>query len=172
MSSVTSSTGTADHSILEGLENPSIMVLKAKRELVVYLGHKPVRTYRIALGFNPTGTKIEEGDGRTPEGEYYVCSKNPKSNYHLSLGLSYPNEVDAERGLKAGLITKEQYDEIASAIRRSERPSWYTKLGGEIFIHGGGGSTDWTQGCVAMHNEDIEELYPVIPGGTPVTIRP
>jgi len=159
-------------SLGDSLSNPSIHILKAKRQLVLFSDGKPIRTYKVGLGFNPIGTKTQEGDGRTPEGEYYVCSKNPKSNYHLSLGLSYPNESDASRGLKAGLIGKPEYDEIAAAIRQVARPAWNTKLGGEIFIHGGGSRTDWTLGCIALENIDIEELFQVIPFGTPVTIKP
>jgi murein L,D-transpeptidase YafK len=154
------------------LENPALEVLKAKRQLILYADGKVVRTYRVGIGPNPVGTKLQEGDGRTPEGQYYVCAKNPKSNYYLSLGLSYPNEIDAERGLKAGLIDKTQYSQIVAAIRRVARPPWDTNLGGEIFIHGGGSSSDWTLGCVALENPDIQELYDIVPAGTPVTIKP
>jgi|SRR5580704_2774415 murein L,D-transpeptidase YafK len=154
------------------LANPALEVLKASRELILYADGKVVRTYRVGIGPNPVGTKLREGDGRTPEGHYYVCAKNPKSNYYLSLGLSYPNETDAGRGLKAGLIDSGEYSQIVTAIRQAARPPWDTKLGGEIFIHGGGSGSDWTMGCVALENPDIEELYDIIPAGTPVTIKP
>jgi murein L,D-transpeptidase YafK len=97
--------------------------------------------------------------------------KNPKSQYYLSLGLSYPNIQDAERGLREGLISREQYDRIAEAIREGRRPPWHTPLGGEIFIHGDGSKKDWTLGCIALHNNDIRELYDVVPVGTPVLIQ-
>jgi murein L,D-transpeptidase YafK len=149
-----------------------IEVFKSRRQLLVYSGNRIIRNCRIGLGFNPVGPKVQQGDGRTPEGEYYVCSKNPKSSYYLSLGLSYPNDKDAERGLKSGLINKPQYDTIVAAIRSNSRPPWDTELGGEIFIHGNGACSDWTFGCVAVENADMKELFELIPRGTPVTIKP
>ena len=101
-----------------------------------------------------------------------MCVKNPKSKFYLSLGLSYPNEQDAARGLKAGVITQSQYEEIAGAIRRRGQPPWKTPLGGEIFIHGHGATGDWTRGCIALDDEPMRALYEVVPAGTPVTIRP
>jgi len=156
---------------LRPIPDARIEVFKRKRQLVLYSGSRVVKTYRIGLGFSPEGPKIRQGDGRTPEGDYYVCSKNPKSQFFLSLGLSYPNENDASRGLKDGLINKAQYQEIMAALRRGGVPLWNTALGGEIFIHGAGSSTDWTWGCVALENQDIQELFNIIEKGTPVSIR-
>jgi murein L,D-transpeptidase YafK len=147
-------------------------VLKRSRQLILYSGSSVVKKYRIGLGFTPDGAKARQGDGRTPEGTYYVCSKNPKSKFYLSLGLSYPNESDAARGLKDGLITADQYHQITAAIISGGVPLWNTALGGEIFIHGQGSRSDWTWGCVALENEDIEELFDSVPRGTPVTIKP
>lgn len=157
---------------LNDIPDARIEVFKRNRQLIVYSGSRVIKTCRIGLGFSPEGPKVRQGDGRTPEGSYYVCSKNPKSQFFLSLGLSYPNESDASRGLKDGLITSAQYQEIISALRRGGVPLWNTALGGEIFIHGAGSSTDWTWGCVALENQDIQELFNTIPKGTPVTIRP
>jgi len=154
------------------LGNPKILIIKSKRTLFLYSEGRIVRRYNIALGFNPEGDKVKEGDGRTPEGRYYVCGKNPESRYYLSLALSYPNEKDAERGLKAGLINQSQYKEIISAIGDKSRPPSDTPIGGEIFIHGHGTKSDWTLGCIAMENEDIKELYEVMPMGAPVIILP
>ena len=154
------------------LVEPRIEVSKRKRELVLYSAGKPVRMYRAGLGSNPKDDKRVQGDGCTPEGEFYVCSKNPKSGYFLSLGLSYPNEEDAERGLREKLISKAQRDQIVSAIRGRSCPPWNTRLGGEVFIHGNGSSSDWTLGCVALDNENMKELFAVIPKGTPVKIKP
>lgn len=154
------------------LVEPRIEVSKRKRELVLYSAGKAVRVYRIGLGSNPKDDKRTQGDGCTPEGEFYVCSKNPKSSYYLSLGLSYPSEEDAERGLRDKLISKAQRDQIVRAIRRQVCPPWNTRLGGEVFIHGNGSSSDWTLGCVALDNENVKELFGVIPKGTPVKIRP
>lgn len=158
------------HTLPLPLVAPRILVSKSKRELWLYSNGKIVRTYHVGLGPAPIGTKLEQGDGRTPEGDYYVCSKNPKSQYYLSLGLSYPNKSDADRGLKSGLINKAQYHEIVSAIDSRSRPPWNTRLGGEIFIHGGGSGRDWTIGCIAIDNENMKELFDAIPRGTPVTI--
>ena len=149
-----------------------IVVLKSERRLTLYAGDKMVREYPIGLGFNPEGNKVREGDGRTPEGEYYVCAKNPNSRFHLSLGLNYPNEEDAVRGLASGLIARAEYERITAASQQRRQPPWDTVLGGEIFIHGHGASRDWTLGCIALDNEAVAELYEAVPVGTAVTICP
>jgi murein L,D-transpeptidase YafK len=154
------------------LVEPRIEVSKRKRELVLYSAGKIVRVYRIGLGSNPKDDKRTQGDGCTPEGEFYVCSKNSKSNYYLSLGLSYPNEEDAERGVREKLISRSQRDQIVRSIRERSCPLWNTRLGGEVFIHGNGSSSDWTLGCVALDNENMKELFGAIPKGAPVKIKP
>jgi murein L,D-transpeptidase YafK len=118
------------------------------------------------------GDKLTHGDGRTPEGQYYICVRNPNSKYYLSLGLSYPNVQDAQRGFQAGLISAEQYQKIAQVITDGQTPPWDTPLGGEIFIHGRGSAADWTAGCIALDDKDVRELYDVVAIGTPVLIRP
>ncbi len=150
----------------------SILVLKAERRLEVHRGAQVVRTYRIGLGHTPTGTKRRQGDGRTPEGTFYVCVKNPRSRFHLSLGLSYPTPADAARGLREGLVTQAQHDAILAAHRKHVSPPWNTALGGEIFIHGNGSGSDWTLGCIALEDADMDELYALVANGTPVEIRP
>jgi murein L,D-transpeptidase YafK len=132
------------------LLEPRMEVSKSKRELVLYSAGRVVRVYRIGLGSNPKDDKQMQGDGCTPEGEFYVCSKNTKSSYYLSLGLSYPNEEDAERGFRDKLISKAERDQIVRSIRNGSCPPWNTRLGGEAFIHGNGSATDWTLGCVAL----------------------
>ena len=154
------------------LVNPRIVIEKSARKLMLHSGGKVVRTYRIGLGFAPGGDKEREGDGRTPEGEVYICAKNRKSKFYLSLGLSYPNVEDAARGLADRLITRTQHDRIVDAITSCERPPWDTKLGGEIFIHGNGSARDWTWGCIALDDADIRELFDAVPEGTEVVIRP
>lgn len=154
------------------LVDPRIVVRKSQRKLELFSGKTLVRTYKIGLGLNPIPDKQREGDRATPEGEFYIFVKNSRSAYHLSLGVSYPNIEDAERGLKDGLITQKEHDAIVRAISRKEAPPQYTALGGLIYIHGNGAGSDWTWGCVAMENEEIEELYRVIPLGAPVTIKP
>ncbi|HEV2862491.1 MAG TPA: L,D-transpeptidase [Pyrinomonadaceae bacterium] len=154
------------------LRSPRLLVRKKERRLVLYDGEAAVRVYRMVLGSAPEGDKVRQGDGRTPEGDFYVCVKNDKSRFHLSLGLSYPNEAAAERGLRDEIINRKQYERIVRAVRNKQRPPWDTALGGEIMIHGGGTGGDWTLGCVALENQHIEELFKVLPMGTPVRIEP
>jgi murein L,D-transpeptidase YafK len=150
-----------------------LVVRKSERKLYLYNDRqKLLKTYKIALGFNPTGTKTKQGDGATPEGEYYLTHKNPKSNYYLSLGVSYPNSKDAASGLQRKLISQAQHDAIVAAIKAQAKPPQNTKLGGDIFIHGGGTWIDWTLGCVALDNTDIKELFDLLPVKTPVKILP
>lgn len=157
---------------LSAAENPRLVVKKKARRLEVFDGEKLIRTYKIALGFAAEGDKKQEGDGKTPEGEFYVFTKNPNSKFYLSIGISYPNIEAAERGLRENLISQEEYDAIIKAINEKQTPLQKTKLGGEIYIHGGGLSSDWTRGCVALKNEEIKELFDTIPIGTRVRIEP
>jgi hypothetical protein len=153
------------------LSDPRVVVEKGARRLRLYAGGELVRVRRVALGFEPTGDKVKQGDGRTPEGDYQVCMKNERSSFYLSLGLTYPNAEDAERGLRDGLITRAQHKGITRALAAGRCPPWNTALGGEIFIHGGGTARDWTFGCVALENPEIKELFDTLPKGTPVIIR-
>lgn len=154
------------------LKDARIVVMKRKRLLELYSGGAVVRTYRIGLGLNPVDDKERQGDRRTPEGDFYVFTRNSKSAFYLSLGLSYPNAEDAERGLRQKLISRAQYDAIVGAIKRKATPPQNTALGGDIYIHGNGASSDWTWGCVALENEDIKELFDAVQVGTAVTIKP
>ena len=154
------------------LVSPRILVRKADRKLELYSEDVLLRTYKIGLGFSPVADKKQEGDGATPEGEFYVFVKNNRSAYYLSLGISYPNAEDADRGLRDGLINRGQHRAITEAIRKKTAPPQYTKLGGLIYIHGHGARTDWTLGCVALENEDVKELFDAVTVGTPVTIVP
>ena len=154
------------------LKDPRIVVFKSQRQLELYSNGAVVRTYRVGLGLNPVDDKQREGDRATPEGEFYIFTKNPKSSYYLSLGISYPSVEDAERGLRAGLITHAQHNQMVSAIKRKAGPPQYTALGGLIYIHGNGAGSDWTWGCVALENVNIKELYRSVEIGTPVTIKP
>ncbi len=149
-----------------------VLISKGERRLVVLRGEKVLRSCTIVLGFEPDGDKQREGDGRTPLGTFYVCKKNAKSKYYLFIGVSYPNEEDAERGLRDRLIGREQHDAIVQAIAEHRSPPWYTRLGGEIGLHGGGTGWDWTQGCVALDNGDMRDLYALMGFGTRVTIQP
>jgi len=153
------------------LKDPKIVIQKTSKQLFLYSEEKLLRSYPIKIGYNPVDNKVRQGDKCTPEGKYYICIKNPQSKYHLSMGLSYPNIEDAQRGLDSKLISKQEFDAIAQRITKKSIPPWNTNLGGEIFIHGGGETWDWTYGCVALHNKDIEELYKVIGVGTEVVIQ-
>ena len=153
------------------LKNPRIVVMKGERRLELYSGGAVVRRYKIGLGLSPVEDKVRQGDRRTPEGEFYVFTKNDKSAFYLSLGLSYPNIEDAERGLRDKLISQRQHDVIVRAIKRKATPPQNTALGGDIYIHGNGAGSDWTWGCVALENADMKELFDAVTVGTPVTIK-
>ncbi len=137
----------------DGPEVTSIVVNKGQRRMYLLHQEKVLKNYRFHLGFNPTGHKLYRGDGRTPEGLYYVDRRNPRSDYHLSVGISYPNAEDIERARALGLDP-----------------------GGDIFIHGEpnakrASKRDWTAGCIAVKNPDIEEIYAMVRTGTPVALR-
>ena len=154
------------------LTSPRIVVKKSRRQLLLYSNDKLVRTYRVGLGLSPVGDKVKAGDRRTPEGDFYIFTRNDRSAFYLSLGLSYPNAAHAERGLRDGLITKVQYQAIMRALKSRRTPPQNTHLGGDIYIHGNGAQSDWTWGCVALDDEDVRELFQAVSVGTPVTIEP
>jgi lipoprotein-anchoring transpeptidase ErfK/SrfK len=149
-----------------------IVVNKGERLLRVYAGDQVLRSYRIGLGFTPYGAKQRKGDGRTPEGDYYITNKNDQSNFLLSLGLNYPNDKDAHRAFMEGVITEAEYDSISRASYLRTLPPWNTPLGGAIFIHGWGSDKDWTEGCIALNDRDVQDLYRLVQVGTPVKILP
>ncbi|MGN1157847.1 MAG: L,D-transpeptidase family protein [Agathobacter sp.] len=149
-----------------------IIVKKAERLLELWQGETLIRSFSVGLGWAPEGHKQMEGDGKTPEGEYYVCVRNSNSSFYLSLGVSYPNKEDAAKALADGRIDRATYERIASAIENGQRPDWNTALGGAIMIHGCGGSSDWTAGCVAVDNEVMDMLFDYCPLGTKITILP
>lgn len=150
----------------------SVLVSKSARRLTLFVDGREVFHARVALGRSPLGHKSREGDGRTPEGDYAVCTRNDRSRYRRFLGLSYPNLRDAEAGFRAGRLTRAQRDAIAEAVRGRRRPPWDTPLGGEVGLHGGGSGRDWTLGCVALDDPDIDVLWEACPLGTPVRIEP
>ncbi len=152
--------------------NREIRIYKEDRRLELWQDGQRIKQYRVGLGFSPKGAKIREGDGRVPEGDYYICTKNEQSKFTLFLGLSYPNDKDAERGLREGIIDQEEYRRIIQAIQKGLRPDWETDLGGKIGIHGKGSAYDWTAGCVSLDDEDIRELWPLVEKNTPVHIYP
>jgi murein L,D-transpeptidase YafK len=157
---------------LPEMKNLSIVVKKKERKLFLFDAGKLVKTYNVGLGFTPVGDKEKEGDGKTPEGEFYIFTKNPNSSYYLSLGVSYPSIDDAKRGLAQKIISQTEHDAIVEAIENKKTPPQKTRLGGEIYIHGHGSKTDWTQGCVALDDADIKEIFDAIPVGASVKIEP
>lgn len=161
----------SDNSI-ESIVNPKIIVKKADRILQLWDGNALKASYSIGLGWNPLGVKQEEGDGKTPEGSYYVCTRNNVSRFYLSLGLSYPNKEDASEALEAGLIDQGTYKQIEDAINSGAQPPWNTTLGGEIMIHGHGSQSDWTAGCIAVDNDVMDILWDICSIGTRVIIEP
>jgi murein L,D-transpeptidase YafK len=158
------------------IKSPQVIVKKSAKTLELFDGAVLVKRYACISGGN-AGDKEKEGDRKTPIGKFRIVFKNPASKFHLSLGLDYPNAEDAQRGLAKGLITRKQYEDILAALgsdlsrEENQRKLWYTPLGGEIFLHGHGEGREGTAGCVALSNPDIEELFAVLPLGTPVEIR-
>ena len=153
---------------------PRIIVAKGSRQLSLLSGLEVLRTYPIELGRNAAADKTVEGDQATPLGDFYICAKNPRSRYFLSLCISYPNAEDAERGLAAGLISAAEHGQILDALKAGRMPPQHTRLGGEIYIHGRGGhaAPQGTRGCIALSDADMQDLYDKTAIGTPVAILP
>lgn len=148
-----------------------VVVRKSAHNLALCERGELVENIRIGLGSEP-GDKEREGDNRTPEGVFYVPKKNPQSAFRRSFFLSYPDAADAERGLRAGMISRAQYDAIVSAHGRCAEPPQTTALGGLIALHGGGAGFDWTWGCVAVSNVAIARLWSQIDVGDTIVVRP
>lgn len=136
-----------------GPDVTQVQVHKADRKMYLLHDSEVLAEYDISLGFAPVGHKQFEGDGKTPEGAYFISHRNPKSYYHLSLGISYPNEADR-----------------AFAAENNKQ------AGGDIFIHGGPprkvSVRDWTAGCIAVTDRQIETIYAMVKPGTPIFIMP
>jgi murein L,D-transpeptidase YafK len=147
------------NSLPAGTTIDRILVQKSARKLLISRDGKQIKTYRIALGRNPVGAKQEEGDMKTPEGIYKIDGRNPQSSFHLALHISYPSDEDnkraAERGVSAG------FDIMVHGIRN-----------GSGWVGAFHRWNDWTAGCIAVTDEEIEELWHVTPDGTAIEIRP
>lgn len=167
------------------LPQARVVIDKSERRLDVMSGSALVKSYFVALGKNPVGAKKSQGDYRTPEGRYYICTRNTQtSDFHIFLGLSYPALPDAKRAVGNKQITPREYQIINQSLASRGRPPWETRLGGWVGIHGGSegtfaqkqmqkrGSRDWTAGCIGLTNREIEEIYAATKLGTPVEIRP
>lgn len=151
-----------------------IEIHKKQHALQLWNEEKLIAEYPVGLAKNPTGAKEKEGDNKNPEGSYYICNKNSRSQYHLALGISYPNIEDANRGYEEGLINESEKNSLVYANEHGKKPDWYTALGGEIMIHGQkgeqGSETDWTRGCFAVDNEIMDFIWDYVEVGTPVLI--
>jgi murein L,D-transpeptidase YafK len=148
------SCSTSKFRTYNGPEVTRVVVNKADRKMHLLHHDKVLKSYNVDLGFDPAGHKQFEGDGRTPEGEYVIDRRNPNSQFHLSIGISYPNAEDVTRARMAGLSP-----------------------GGDIFIHGEskrglGAKRDWTFGCIAVTNREMEDIYAKVKTGTPILVNP
>ena len=159
---------------------PTIVIYKAKRRLHYFENDILKKRFSVVLGKRPRGAKQRRGDLKTPEGAYYVTSKNTRSRFHRFLGLSYPNIRDADRGLVSHILSRNQYDQIKKAIHGGRQPPWGTPMGGYVGIHGEGKYRDftkrhrinWTDGCISLSDSDVKVLFDLVSIGTPVLIFP
>lgn len=151
-----------------------IRIYKAKRILeYIQKDGKVLHAFPISLGFSPIGDKAKEGDGKTPEGRYRIVTINLQSKYHISFGLSYPNGKDAKSARAKRILSPFVYARICLSSLLGLRPPWNTPLGGFIMIHGEnpeGKTGDWTQGCIALSNRDVDLLYSLVKKGEEVQI--
>jgi murein L,D-transpeptidase YafK len=161
---------------------PRLVIWKSQYTLTLYKGMIPVKTYPAVFGRGYSdGDKRKMGDLRTPEGDFYICTMNPSKRFYKFMGLSYPGLKHAESGLQERLITRAEYDQIKKAVDERQPPTWSTRLGGAIGIHGRtelpgpagrSGLMNWTEGCIALANADLDEIFSVVALGTAVTVLP
>ncbi|TXC78915.1 L,D-transpeptidase family protein [Luteibaculum oceani] len=136
-----------------------IEVYKSQRVLKVFSGDKELKSYSISLGFSPRGDKQIEGDGKTPEGKYFIDRKNPKSAFYLNLGVSYPTEEQK-------LVAQKEGRDPGGLIKIHGLQNGWGWMGRLHLLR------DWTAGCIALTNGEIKELYDHVPVGTPIFIYP
>lgn len=149
--------------------------------MYLYQGKQIVKVFHVFLGSSPLGHKFRRGDNKTPEGNYHIVDKQVSENFYRFIGIDYPNAHDAELAFQQGKITAAQKTRIKRAVLAGVRPPADTLLGGHLGIHGVGndekfklkliGDMDWTNGCIAVTNKEIRELYQELPIGTLVRIR-
>jgi murein L,D-transpeptidase YafK len=158
-----------------------ILISKRNHELIIEKAGEVVKKYHIASGKGGKGTKREQGDSKTPQGVYRISKFKESSRFHYFIQLDYPNLIDAWYGYKNKTINAEDFKRIATAYKNREAPPQDTKLGGFIGIHGLGEQNEekltihqeinWTEGCIALTNEEINDLRKFIDLGTPVIIK-
>jgi murein L,D-transpeptidase YafK len=137
----------------------SVLILKKDHVLELLAAGKVIRTYKVALGRGGLAAKEREGDGRTPEGHYFIDARNADSHYHKALHVSYPNADDRKRAARLGVAP-------GGAIMIHGLPNGMGWLGASHRLY------DWTLGCIAVTNDEIDEIWNLVPVGTPVEIRP
>lgn len=137
----------------------SIVVEKAKRTLTLFYLGMQVRSYQVALGSQPIGDKVKIGDGRTPEGLYHIDFKNPQSKYHMALHISYPDATHLARANQLGVAA-------GGDIMIHGLPPKYASIGAEHVQY------NWTEGCIAVTDQEIEEIFRAVPSGAPIEIKP
>ena len=178
-SKVQTTAGTTGYMRSEALSNVWIRISKRHGYVYVYRGEKLIRKIAADFGYNKTDDKVKQGSReepdhwRTPEGRFYITNKNPDSQYYKALVLNYPTAEDARRGLDTGLISKAEHAEIIKASMQHERPPMDTPLGGWIEVHGEGtgGRINWTHGCIAIKNSQLDAIWDIVSRGTPVIIE-
>lgn len=170
-----------NHAHAEDVDHYRLVVHKSLRELEVIKGDKVIDRFRIAHGKGGDGIKKIIGDKKTPVGSYKIIRLHQSNKFHYFMGLNYPNLMDAWYGYKNGLIDMDEFKAITTAIKNNNMPPQNTKLGGYIGLHGLGKTTkkklsihhefNWTEGCIAMTNEQIEALKKYASLGTRVVIK-
>ena len=158
-----------------------IDISKSEKLLLVKKGEQTVRQFQISLGKGGKGTKQRIGDKKTPIGVYSISDFKSDSKFHYFMQINYPNLIDAWYGYKNNIITAKEFKRIAFALKENQRPPQDTPLGGYIGIHGLGDTTNerlkihesfnWTEGCIALTNDEINTLRQYVSIGTRVTIR-
>jgi murein L,D-transpeptidase YafK len=136
-----------------------VLVLKKERTLTLLARGQVIRTYKVALGGSPVGAKQQQGDRKTPEGHYVLDRRNPKSQFYKSIHISYPNETDRRRAEERGVAP-------GGDIMIHGLPNGYGALGASHRLH------DWTDGCIAVTDSEIDEIWKLVPDGTPIEIQP
>jgi len=167
-------------SLVLASDDIELVIDHSDHALIVKKNGSTLRTFKVALGSGGKKAKLQEGDHKTPKGTYKISKIRDSSRFHMFLQLNYPNMKDAGRALKNRVITRKQYQAILDAHSYGHLPPQNTALGGAIGIHGIGHETknkleihqiaDWTQGCIALRNNEVEELTRYINVGTRVSI--
>lgn len=151
-----------------------LVVNKSARNLAFCRSGTVISAFATGLGFAPEGDKLREGDGKTPEGVFYIAERKPHSQFHRAFLLSYPNDEDAERGLSSGLIDGATAVSIREAIDGCTVPPQTTALGSLIEVHGhhAADRSDWTWGCAAITDSEIDSIWPYLGVGDTVIVKP